>query len=93
MSHRGGICLPNKPPPAKKMPGPPGSGQSQSSTGKVSEEPGGRTMEKKPVIIPAAQAMPNPTTMRAMTPPPPPPLPGSGLGGGVVTPTQSEMAQ
>ena len=67
MSHRGeGFVYQDKPPPAKQMPGPPGSGQTQSSTGKVSEGPERRVIEKKPVMIPAAQAMPDPKSMRAL---------------------------
>ena len=64
MSHRGeGSVYQDKPPPAKKMPGPPGSGPSVSSTGKVpsdqqspegtstdSSARGGHVKDDKPVI-------------------------------------------
>ena len=94
MSHRGeGSVYREKPPPDKEMPGPPGSGPSQSSAGRASDLSDRRVIEKKPVIIPPSQAMPNPERMRAEQPPPPPPLPGSGFGEGVAMPTQSELAK
>ena len=95
MSHRGeGSVYREKPPPDKQMPGPPGSGQSQSSAGRASDVSDRRVIEKKPVVlVPASQAMPDPLRMTAEQPPPPPLLPGSGFGEGVAMPTQSELAQ
>ena len=94
MSHRGeGSVYREKPPPDKEMPGPPGSGPSQSSAGRASDVSDRRVIEKKPVITPPSQAMPDPERMRAEQPPPPPPLPGSGFGEGVAMPTQSELAK
>ena len=107
MSHRGeGSVYHDKPTPAKKMPGPPGPRPSASSTGKVpsdqqspketSTDPsarGGQMTEDKPVITPAAQALPNPSSLIAAVPPPPPPLPGKGNVGGAVSGTLSEMAK
>ena len=95
MSHRGeGSVYREKTPPDKQqMPGPRGSGPPQSSAGRASDVSERRVIEKKPVIIPPSQAMPDPSRMRVDQPPPPPPLPGSGFGEGVAMPTQSEMAQ
>ena len=94
MSHRGeGSFYREKTPPDKQMPGPPGSGATQSSTGRASDLSDRRVVEKKPVIVPPSQAMPDPQRMRAEQPPPPPPLPGSGFGEGVAMPTQSELAK
>ena len=94
MSHRGeGSFYREKTPPDKQMPGPPGPGTSQSSAGRALDPSERRVTEKKPVIIPPSQAMPDPQQMRAEQPPPPPPLPGSGFGEGVAMPTPSEMAK
>ena len=94
MSHRGeGSVYHEKTPPDKQMPGPPGPDPPKASAGRASDPSEGREIERKPVLIPPAQAMPDPSRMRAAQPPPPPPLPGSGFGEGAEMPTQSELAK
>ena len=107
MSHRGeGSVYQDKPPPAKKMAGPPGSGPPKPSTEKVqssqqsprgtSSAPSateGQSRGETPVITPAAKALPDPASLIAEVPAPPPPLPKSGNIGGVASGTQSETAQ
>ena len=94
MSHRGeGSVYYERTPPDKQMPGPPGSDTAKASAGRASDPSERRVIEKKPVIIPPDQAMPDPLRMRASEPPPPPPLPGSGFGDGGLGPTQSELAK
>ena len=94
MSHRGeGSVYYEKTPPDKQMPGPPGSDTPKASAGRASDPSERRVIEKKPVLIPPSQAMPDPTRMRAAQPPPPPLLPGSGFGDGQEVPTQSELAK
>ena len=105
MSHRGeGSVYQDKPPPAKKVPGPPGSGPSKPSTEKVQvsqmstsgtssdlSAPGGDSVSDTPPPTSAAKALPDPATLTAEVPPPPP-LPESGNIGGKGG-TQSELAQ
>ena len=83
----------DKTPPDKSMSSPSESDTPRASARRASDPSEGREREQKMVLIPPAQAMPDPSRMKAAQPPPPPPLPGSGFGDGAEVPTQSELAK